>query len=138
MEQERIIANMKDNQKYRITSSVGTDLIFESRKWIPLDFEICTAPIEKSINGIIVVDGALFFKKIEEKISFFIKDGKIHSIKAHSSKGELLVTEYKQMTERDMKERGRTYESIIEQYFSTVLPIPILWMGSSSAARTLP
>lgn len=25
--------------------------------------------------------------------------------------------------ERDMKERGRTYESIIEQYFSTVLPM---------------
>ena len=25
--------------------------------------------------------------------------------------------------ERDMRERGRTYDSIIEQYFSTVLPM---------------
>ena len=25
--------------------------------------------------------------------------------------------------DRDMKERGRTYESIIEQYFATVLPM---------------
>ena len=25
--------------------------------------------------------------------------------------------------DRDMKERGRTYESIIEQYFTTVLPM---------------
>ena len=102
-EQEKIITHMKDNQKYRITSSSGTELIFESRKWIPLDFEVCTTPIEKTINGIIVVDGALFFKKIEEKISFFIKDGKIQSIKANSLKGELLVNEYKKMTERDMK-----------------------------------
>ena len=61
---------MKDNQKYRITSSSGTELIFESRKWIPLDFEVCTAPIEKTINGIIVVDGALFLKKSKKKYLF--------------------------------------------------------------------
>ncbi len=103
IEQEKMISEMKDNQKYRITSSSGTDLTFESRKWIPLDFEVCTAPIEESINGIIVVDGALFFKKIDEKIAFVIKNGKIQSIKANSPKGDLLVAEYKKMTERDMK-----------------------------------
>ncbi len=103
IEQEKMISEMKDNQKYRITSSGGTDLTFESRKWIPLDFEVCTAPIEESINGIIVVDGALFFKKIDEKIAFVIKNGKIQSIKANSPKGDLLVDEYKKMTESDMK-----------------------------------
>lgn len=102
IEQEKIISEMKDNQKYRITSSSGTDLTFESRKWIPLDFEICTAPIEESVNGLIVVDGALFFKKIDEKIAFVIKNGKIQSIKANSPKGDLLVAEYQKMTERDM------------------------------------
>ena len=102
IEQEKMISEMKDNQKYRITSSSGTDLTFESRKWIPLDFEICTAPIEESINGLIVVDGALFLKKIDEKIAFVIKNGKIQSIKANSPKGDLLVAEYQKMTERDM------------------------------------
>lgn len=103
IEKERILADMKANQKYRITSAQGTDLIFESRSWIPLDFEICTAPKEKSVNGVIVVDGALFFEKIEDKISFVIKDGKIQSITAYSSNGEALVGKYNNMTERDMK-----------------------------------
>ena len=44
---------MKVNQKYKITTEQGTNLIFESRSWIPLDFEVCTAPQEKSVNGII-------------------------------------------------------------------------------------
>ena len=103
IEQEKIVSEMKDNQKYRITASGGTDLTFESRKWIPLDFEVCTAPIEESINGLIVVDGALFFKKIDEKIAFVVKKGKIQSIKANSPKGDLLVAEYQKMTIRDMQ-----------------------------------
>lgn len=101
--QEKMISKMTDNQKYRITSSSGTDLTFESRKWIPLDFEICTAPVEESVNGIIVVDGALFFKKIDENITFIIRNGRIQSIKANSPKGDLLAAEYKKMTERDMQ-----------------------------------
>lgn len=103
-EKEKIISNMKANQRYRITSAEGTDLVFEARTWIPLDFEICTAPKENSINGIIVVDGSLFFKRIDEKISFVIKDGKIHDIMARSSKGEEIVTEYRNMTDREMKD----------------------------------
>lgn len=103
IEQAKMGSEMKDNQKYRITSSGGTDLTFKSRKWIPLDFEVCTAPIEESINGLIVVDGALFFKKIDEKIAFVIKNGKIQSIKANSPKADLLVAEYQKMTERDMQ-----------------------------------
>jgi len=103
VEKEKLLANMKANQKYRITTAKGTDLVFESRTWIPLDFEICTAPIEKTVNGVIVVDGALFFEKIEETISFVIEDGKIRSITANSLKGEDLIIEYNKMTEKDMK-----------------------------------
>lgn len=98
-----IIAKMKNEQKYRITTTQGTDLVFESRYWIPLDFEVCTAPIEKSVNGVIVVDGALFFKKIEDKIIFQIENGKIRSITASSAEGEQLVAEYKNMTAKDMQ-----------------------------------
>lgn len=103
VEKEKLLANMKVNQKYRITTVKGTDLVFESRTWIPLDFEICTAPIEKTVNGVIVVDGALFFEKIEETISFVIEDGKIRLITANSLKGEDLIIEYNKMTEKDMK-----------------------------------
>lgn len=103
IEREKLISEMKDNQNYRITSSSGTDLTFESRRWIPLDFEICTAPIEESINGIIVVDGALFYKKTDDKMAFVIRCGKIQLIKAISPKGDLLVAEYKKMTERNMQ-----------------------------------
>ena len=98
-----IIAKMKNEQKYKITTTQGTDLVFESRYWIPLDFEVCTAPIEESVNGVIVVDGAFFFKKIEDKIIFQIENGKIHSITASSPEGEQLVAEYKNMTARDMQ-----------------------------------
>lgn len=103
IEKERLLADMKVSQKYRITSSQGTDLVFESRSWIPLDFEICTAPKEKSVNGTIVVDGALFFKKIEDTISFVIKEGKIQSITANSPNGEVLVIEYNNMTAKAME-----------------------------------
>lgn len=100
---DKIITEMKANQKYRITTAAGTDLIFESRYWIPLDFEVCTAPVEESINGVIAVDGALFFKAIDDKVIFEIHNGKIHSITASSPKGEQLVSEYRNMTEREME-----------------------------------
>ncbi len=107
-EKERILNEMKLNQKYRVTSPQGTDLVFESRSWIPLDFEVCTAPKEASVNGVIVVDGALFFKKIEETLSFVIKEGKIHSITAESEQGKTLVAEYKKMTDGTMKDPVNT------------------------------
>ncbi len=136
IEQEKMISEMKDNQKYRITSSGGTDLTFESRKWIPLDFEVCTAPIEESINGIIVVDGALFFKKSEEKIAFFIKDGKIQSIKANSPKGDLLVAEYKKMTERDMKNSVNMQLAEIGIGFCNNAIISDCFMEAEAATKT--
>ncbi len=97
-QKERLLATMKRNQKYRVTTAQGTDLVFESRNWIPLDFEVCTAPVEASVNGVIVVDGALFFRKIEDILTFIIKEGKIQSITASSEQGKALVNEYKNMT----------------------------------------
>lgn len=97
-QKERLLDTMKGNQKYRVTTEQGTDLLFESRSWIPLDFEICTAPIETSVNGVIVVDGALFFRRIKEPLTFVIKDGKIQSITATSETGKALVDEYRVMT----------------------------------------
>lgn len=100
----RIAAEMQSGGKYRITTALGTDLAFEARQWIPLDFEICTAPVESSVNGRIVVDGALFFRKLEEPLIFRIHNGKLSGIEAVSPAGEALVREYRSMTERDMQD----------------------------------
>ncbi len=108
MQKQRLLSTMKSNQKYRITTALGTDLIFESRYWIPLDFEVCTAPMEETVNGVIVVDGALFFKKIENTLTFVIKNGKIQSIAASSKQGEELVNEYKNMTTQVMTNAPNT------------------------------
>ncbi len=103
VEKERLMATMKAGRTYRITSPRGTELTFTSRNWIPLDFEICTAPMEATVNGVIVVDGALFFRKVNDTLTFVIKDGKIRSITAGSAQGKVLVDEYKTMTEGVMK-----------------------------------
>ncbi len=104
IEKERLLDVMMEKRKYRITTTKGTDLFFEARSWIPLDFEICTAPIETSVDGVIVVDGALFYRKIEEPVTFVIKDGKIQSIAAESETGNALVEEYRNMTAGVMKD----------------------------------
>lgn len=136
IEKRKKISEMKDNQKYRITSSSGTDLFFESRRWIPLDFEICTAPIEESIHGTIVVDGALFFQKIEEKIVFVIKKGKIQSIEAESPKGDLLVAEYWKMTERDMKNSENMQLAEIGIGFCNTAIISDCFMEAEAVTKT--
>ena len=103
-EKNRILSRLQGYSKYRITTSLGTDLTFRARSWIPLDFEVCTAPIEDSICGEIVVDGALFFKKIRSKLHFFIEQGKLIKITASDQIGEADRAEYIAMTEKDMKE----------------------------------
>lgn len=102
-EKNRILSELQEDLKYRITTSLGTNLTFQARKWIPLDFEVCTAPIEDSIFGEIVVDGALFFKKIKSKLHFFIEHGKLIKITAFDKIGESDRKEYIAMTENDMK-----------------------------------
>lgn len=98
-----LMTTMRNHQKYRIITQNGTDLLFESREWIPLDFEICTAPIEDSVSGVITVDGALFFKEVDETLVFKIEKGKVASITASSLKGQKLADEYLNMTEGIMK-----------------------------------
>lgn len=101
--QLRLLHSMLPDTKYRITTRNGTDLTFISRKWISCDLEICTAPIENSINGVIVVDGALFFKKIDDLLQFYIEDGKLIQISAKSDSRNPLINEYVTMTQNDFQ-----------------------------------
>lgn len=102
-EKNRILSTMQNESEYCITTELGTELTFKARKWIPLDFEVCTAPVETSINGKIVVDGALFFKKIKSQIIFVIENGKLVGITAPTIEGEEDVKAYNSMTEKVMK-----------------------------------
>lgn len=98
-----LLNEMHSNCNYRITTENGTRLTFTSRDWIICDFEICTAPIENTINGIIVVDGALFFKKICGILHFYIKDGKIDKIESPGDNCIDLLNEYEHMTRNDFE-----------------------------------
>lgn len=96
-----LLGELKPNSGYTITSAAGTELEFVSRCWIPLEFEICTAPIESSLNGRIVVDGAVFFRKndlaVSERIVLEIVRGELRSIVAYDDAGERLRSEYAEM-----------------------------------------
>lgn len=98
-----LLSKMKANTRYRITTVNGTDLEFTSRYWNISDFKICTAPIENTINGVIAVDGALFFKKISNILYFHISDGRINDIKINDNSAMDDLTEYKNMTHYDFK-----------------------------------
>ncbi len=135
-EKERLLTSLKTNQKYRITTAQGTDLVFESRSWIPLDFEVCTAPKEASVNGVIVVDGALFFKKIEDTLTFVIKDGKLQDIVASSEAGNALVAEYKAMTSNTMKNPINTQLAEIGIGFMTGADISDCFMEAETVVNT--
>jgi len=100
-----LLDRMKENAPYSISTANGTDLTFVSRKWVECDFEICTAPVEESINGKIVADGALFFKRISEKLLFTIRNGKIDRIEVVEESGKELLTEYTKMTEQVFSEK---------------------------------
>lgn len=100
-----LLDRMKENASYSITTANGTDLVFFSRQWIECDFEICTAPVEESVNGKIVVDGALFFRRISEKLLFTIRNGSIVRIEAIDESGKELLSEYMKMTQQAFSEK---------------------------------
>ncbi len=106
-QKERLLNTMKEYQKYRITTEQGTDLFFEARSWISLDFEICTAPVENSINGKIVVDGAVCFRKNDhenaEKIILEIEQGNVKNIEAYDDNGKQLKAEYLKMISKSVE-----------------------------------
>lgn len=100
-DRDRILREMKDGGRYLLVNDAGTRLQFTARKWIPLDFEVCTAPVEETIEGELVVDGAVFFRKnnreMGERIVLTIEHGKVVEIRAHGGNGEKLLQEYKNM-----------------------------------------
>ena len=72
---------------------------------MPLDFEVCTAPIEDTIQGTIVVDGAVFFRKNhDEKIVIEIDHGKVVSIEAYDERSETFAKEYKEMISKAIED----------------------------------
>lgn len=103
-ERDRLLQTLRPHTRYRITSPAGTDLSFEAREWLPLDLEICTAPVEASVNGRIVADGALFFKKLCEPLTFVIENGKLTDITAETDAGRMTMDEYRRMSENYMKD----------------------------------
>lgn len=96
-----LMSSLEANTKYKITNPSGTELYFISRSWIDDGNEVLTAPIEDSINGVIAVDGALYFEKMHEVIFFYIEKGKLMKIEANSEAGLKLVKSYNAMTKYD-------------------------------------
>lgn len=101
----RLLSLVEPNSHYTIVTSNGTELFFTSRHWLDQGNEVLTAPIEQSINGVIAVDGALFFQKIDTVIDFHIKAGELVKIQARDKQYENLVEQYKQMTKYDFVHR---------------------------------
>ena len=98
---ESILLKLKDNALHKITTEIGTSITFISRKWCTHDNEILTAPLENSINGRIMVDGAVFYKKIENIVSVKIKNGLFVGIYAESENAKSTIDEYIKMTNHD-------------------------------------
>lgn len=104
---DNILERMKDGARYRLTTEAGTKLEFTARHWILLDFEVCTAPVEETVEGKLVVDGAVFFRKNDmttgEKIVVTVEHGKVTDIKAFDEQGEKLAEEYRNMIANAVK-----------------------------------
>ena len=95
---DAILSKLCDDRIHQIKTAAGTDITFTSRKWGILGNEIYTAPMETSINGIIAVDGALFFKKLSTTLYVEVSNGKFTSMYAESEQAKLSIDEYTHMT----------------------------------------
>lgn len=100
-----LLSSLKPNSDYVILTDSGTELYFTSRHWIDQGNEVLTAPVEQSVKGIIAVDGAVFFQKVDTVIDCHIEAGEIIKIEARDEKGNELVGLYKDMTKRDFANR---------------------------------
>jgi leucyl aminopeptidase (aminopeptidase T) len=78
---ETLKSAFPDDARFRITTPAGTDIRFTARKWNPLDWEICTAPVEASIEGTIVVDGAVQFGTVDRPITLAIREGRVADVR---------------------------------------------------------
>lgn len=98
-----LLSLLKANTDYKAITDNGTSLNFTSRNWIYIGTEVLTAPIEKSINGVIAVDGSFFYRSISTTIDFYIKNGMLDKIKARNDRDNRLIEEYNKMTENDFR-----------------------------------
>ena len=101
----KLLAVLEANTNYRVESDLGTELHFTARQWLDHKNEILTAPLEESVNGVIAVDGAVFFQKSNAVLDFYVQAGELVRIRARDAEGTKLVRLYEQMTAHDFKER---------------------------------
>lgn len=128
---------LKADRKYKITTDAGTNLEFVSRDWRKLDFEICTAPIESSVNGIIAVDGAVFFRALDGvRLSFTISGGHITSITSDTSDGNAIISEYREMTRTAFAEAVNTQLAEIGIGCNTNAQISDCFMEAETVYKT--
>lgn len=80
-----------DNARFRITTPAGTDIQFTARKWSALDWEICTAPVEASVEGVIVVDGAVQFGRVGKPITVEIRKGRVADVRCEDGEDKVFV-----------------------------------------------
>lgn len=132
---ERLLAEMRDDVWYRITTARGTALRFRARKWLTLDFEICTAPAEESLNGVIVVDGAVFYQKVGEPFELEIRNGKLYAVRPPGDGGEEAAG-YTAMTADVMKNPANTQLAEIGIGFCGGARITDCFMEAETAAHT--
>jgi len=76
----RLRGGLREHAGLRLTTPAGTDLVFRAREWKKWPWEIATYPVEASVNGTIVVDGAVFFSQVTGPIRLEIGDGKLTRI----------------------------------------------------------
>jgi len=76
---------LPEETSIRVRAPGGTDLEFVSREWKTWPWEIATYPLEESVNGTIVVDGAVFFAEIANPIHLQIREGKLVEIECHQA-----------------------------------------------------
>lgn len=98
---QKLLASLNADSNYKITTDKGTRLSFTARHWLDQGNEVLTAPVEGSINGVIAVDGALFFQKLDTVLDYFLEAGELVGIRARDRKDDDLVQLYRRMTEHD-------------------------------------
>lgn len=96
-------SELPEETSIHVSAPGGTDLKFVSRDWKTWPWEIATYPVEASVNGTIVVDGAVFFAEIANPIRLQIREGKLVKIECHQKDDKVC--------ERYVREMNKVIES---------------------------
>jgi len=78
--QSGLQSNLVNNTSVHLTTPAGVDLRFLARTWQPWGWELMTCPVEGSIHGRIVVDGAVLFGRTHQPIELIITNGKLSAM----------------------------------------------------------